>query len=111
MYYPVRHALIQHIVSSIQRLGFTATATIEQKRLAVDLCEIVIKWEMQRVKEEEGASPSGTPAAGSPAAPVVVGVKRPSSDALASDSKRKAGAGGATGRHRNFDCKMHMVVS
>ena len=35
VYYPVRHHLIQHVVSSIQRLGFTATATIEQKRLAV----------------------------------------------------------------------------
>ncbi len=52
VYYPVRHHLIQHVVSSVQRLGFTATATIEQKRLAVDLCEIVIKWEMQRVKDE-----------------------------------------------------------
>jgi len=36
VYYPVRHHLIQHVVSSIQRLGFTATATIEQKRLAVE---------------------------------------------------------------------------
>ena len=52
VYYPVRHHLIQHVVSSIQRLGFTATATIEQKRLAVDLCEIVIKWEIQRIREE-----------------------------------------------------------
>ncbi len=54
VYYPVRHHLIQHVVSSVQRLGFTATATIEQKRLAVDLCEIVIKWESQRVKDEAG---------------------------------------------------------
>jgi hypothetical protein len=44
VYYPVRHHLMQHIVSSIQRLGFTATATLEQKRLAVDLCEVAIKW-------------------------------------------------------------------
>jgi transformation/transcription domain-associated protein len=45
---------MQHIVSSIQRLGFTATATLEQKRLAVDLCEVAIKWEVQRAKEEAG---------------------------------------------------------
>jgi len=50
----VRHHLMQHIVSSIQRLGFTATATLEQKRLAVDLCEVAIKWEVQRAKEEAG---------------------------------------------------------
>ena len=49
VYYPVRHHLVQHIVSSIQRLGFNATATIEQKKLAVDLCEIAIKWEVQVV--------------------------------------------------------------
>ena len=57
VYYPVRHHLIQHIVTSIQRLGFTATSAIEQKRLAVDLCEIVIKWEMQRVRDEEPQQP------------------------------------------------------
>lgn len=53
VYYPVRHHLMQHIVSSIQRLGFTATATLEQKRLAVDLCEVAIKWEVQRAREEQ----------------------------------------------------------
>lgn len=52
VYYPVRHYLIQHIVSSIQRLGFNAAATIEQKKLAVDLCEIAIKWEVQRARDE-----------------------------------------------------------
>ena len=57
VYYPVRHHLIQHIVTSIQRLGFTATSAIERKRLAVDLCEIVIKWEMQRVRDEEPQQP------------------------------------------------------
>ena len=59
VYYPVRHHLMQHIVSSIQRLGFTATATLEQKRLAVDLCEVAIKWEVQRAKEEASAGAGG----------------------------------------------------
>jgi transformation/transcription domain-associated protein len=67
VYYPVRHHLIQHVVSSIQRLGFTATATIEQKRLAVDLCEIVIKWEVQRIKEDlDGDSSVASPQVPSP---------------------------------------------
>ena len=64
VYYPVRHHLIQHVVSSIQRLGFTATATIEQKKLAVDLCEIVIKWEMQRIREENEGDSSSVPSPG-----------------------------------------------
>ncbi len=53
VYYPVRHHLIQHMVSSIQRLGFTPNATIEHRKLAVDLAEVIIKWEVQRIKDEQ----------------------------------------------------------
>ncbi|CAH1788418.1 unnamed protein product [Owenia fusiformis] len=57
VYYPVRHHLIQHMVGSIQRLGFTPSATMEHRKLAVDQAEVIIKWEVQRVKEEaEGSS-------------------------------------------------------
>ncbi|KAL3832377.1 hypothetical protein ACJMK2_024027 [Sinanodonta woodiana] len=53
VYYPVRHHLIQHMVSSLQRLGFTASATIEHRKLAVDLAEVIIKWEIQRMKDDQ----------------------------------------------------------
>eukprot|EP00094_Tigriopus_californicus_P003836 TCALIF_03692-PA protein Name:"Similar to TRRAP Transformation/transcription domain-associated protein (Homo sapiens)" AED:0.01 eAED:0.01 QI:3/1/1/1/1/1/3/160/3083 len=104
VYYPVRHHLIQHIVSSIQRLGFTATATIEQKKLAVDLCEIVINWEKHRVKEESEANAdssssastgSGTGASNAPTTNpaggevVVGGVKRSASTDIGPEMKRK----------------------
>lgn len=52
VYYPVRHNLIQHMVSSTQRLGFSASATIEYRKLAVELAEVIIKWELQRIKDE-----------------------------------------------------------
>ncbi|MGH0116979.1 UNVERIFIED_CONTAM: hypothetical protein FKN15_024924 [Acipenser sinensis] len=52
VYYPVRHHLVQHMVSAMQRLGFTPSVTIEQRKLAVDLAEVVIKWELQRIKEQ-----------------------------------------------------------
>ncbi len=92
VYYPVRHHLIQHVVSSVQRLGFTATATIEQKRLAVDLCEIVIKWEMQRVKDDTGVDLETTEP--QPITQVVggmiQGVKRGSVDqSIVPDAKRQ----------------------
>nr|CAH7738958.1 unnamed protein product [Callosobruchus chinensis] len=58
VYYPVRHHLIQHMVSSIQRLGFSPTATLEHRKLAVELAEVIIKWEMYGIKEEsENAEP------------------------------------------------------
>ena len=52
VYYPVRHHLVQYMVTSIQRLGFTPTATLEHKKLAVDLAEVVLKWEVQRMRDE-----------------------------------------------------------
>ncbi|KAL0100349.1 hypothetical protein PUN28_019603 [Cardiocondyla obscurior] len=52
VYYPVRHHLVQHIVNSIQRIGCTPTATIEHRRLAVELAEVIVKWELYRIKEE-----------------------------------------------------------
>jgi transformation/transcription domain-associated protein len=86
VYYPVRHHLIQHVVTSVQRLGFTATATIEQKRLAVDLCEVVIKWETQRAKEEHS---SDDPTSSTIVTPVPIGIKRPSTDqTMLPDPKR-----------------------
>lgn len=53
LYYPVRHHLVAHMVSSVQRLGFTANAQMEHKKLSVDLAEVIIKWEMQRNREEQ----------------------------------------------------------
>ncbi|XP_061912070.1 transformation/transcription domain-associated protein isoform X1 [Entelurus aequoreus] len=56
VYYPVRHHLVQHMISAMQRLGFTPTVTIEQRKLAVDLAEVVIKWELQRIKDQQPES-------------------------------------------------------
>lgn len=52
VYYPVRHHLVQHMVGSIQRLGFSPTATLEHRKLAVELAEVIIKWEVYGIKEE-----------------------------------------------------------
>uniref|UniRef100_A0AAY5KGU4 Transformation/transcription domain-associated protein n=1 Tax=Esox lucius TaxID=8010 RepID=A0AAY5KGU4_ESOLU len=62
VYYPVRHHLVQHMISAMQRLGFTPSVTIEQRKLAVDLAEVVIKWELQRIKDgsDPGVSGEGT---------------------------------------------------
>ncbi|KAK7066693.1 hypothetical protein SK128_022508, partial [Halocaridina rubra] len=52
VYYPVRHHLTHHITQAMHRLGFTPTANLDQRRLAVDLAEVCIKWEEQRVRED-----------------------------------------------------------
>lgn len=52
VYYPVRHHLVQQMINSISRLGFSPNATIEYRKLSVELAEVIIKWELQRIKEE-----------------------------------------------------------
>ncbi|KAL7737489.1 hypothetical protein ACLKA6_007623 [Drosophila palustris] len=53
VYFPVRHQLVQHLINYMQRLGFPPSASIEHKKLAVDLAEVIIKWELHRIKEDE----------------------------------------------------------
>jgi transformation/transcription domain-associated protein len=52
VYYPVRLQLITHMVTAIQRLGFAPTSTFEHRKLAVELAEVIIKWELERIKNE-----------------------------------------------------------
>ena len=92
VYYPVRHHLTNHITQAMQRLGFTPTANLDQRKLAVDLAEICIKWEEQRVKEEvDGDSLSD----GSGSTP---GQTKRSSSVDAPDTKRPRLSVGSTSR-------------
>ncbi|XP_069681279.1 transformation/transcription domain-associated protein isoform X3 [Periplaneta americana] len=87
VYYPVRHHLVQHMVNSIQRLGFSPTATIEHRKLAVELAEVIIKWELQRIKDESDSQEIGGMPSGA-------GMKRPSlDDALGLDSRKRHASG------------------
>ncbi|KAA0197800.1 hypothetical protein HAZT_HAZT001767 [Hyalella azteca] len=53
VYQPVRQHLVHHITSAMHKLGFSITANMDQKRLAVDLAEVCIKWEERRVADEK----------------------------------------------------------
>ncbi|GFR25610.1 hypothetical protein TNCT_594364 [Trichonephila clavata] len=95
VYYPVRHHLIHHMVSSVQRLVFTPNATIEHKRLAVDLAEVIIRWEIQRHKEEAERNQYGIDK-NEPPDPMQgagIGLKRNSIDSL--DTKRSRNPSGS----------------
>jgi len=34
------------------KLAFISSATFEQKKLAVEMAEVIIKWELQRIRNE-----------------------------------------------------------
>lgn len=46
------------MVNSITRLGFSATATNDHRKLAVELAEVIIKWELYRIKDSGDSEPS-----------------------------------------------------
>ncbi|CAH1110190.1 unnamed protein product [Psylliodes chrysocephalus] len=87
VYYPVRHHLVQHMVSSIQRLGFSPTATLEHRKLAVELAEVIIKWEIYGIKEE--SETTETTENGS--------TKRPSIEESGESSRKKLAVPGPSG--------------
>ncbi|XP_034049033.1 transformation/transcription domain-associated protein isoform X2 [Thalassophryne amazonica] len=96
VYYPVRHHLVQHMISAMQRLGFTPSVTIEQRKLAVDLAEVVIKWELQRIKDQQPESEAEVGAGGEGTSGGSVGVKRGLSvETAGQDVKRFRTATGA----------------
>jgi transformation/transcription domain-associated protein len=93
VYYPVRHHLVQYMITSIQRLGFTPTATLEHKKLAVELAEVVLKWELQRMKDEAdsgGESCDETMPSGS--------VKRSGNDGLPEAKKPRLASSSSSGK-------------
>uniref|UniRef100_A0A0R3RGM5 Non-specific serine/threonine protein kinase n=1 Tax=Elaeophora elaphi TaxID=1147741 RepID=A0A0R3RGM5_9BILA len=61
IYYNVRHQMLQVILNGVQRL-MLAQGTLENRRTAIDVCEMVIKWEQWRLKQteelEKGSEPS-----------------------------------------------------
>ncbi|CAH2988559.1 unnamed protein product [Chilo suppressalis] len=89
VYYPVRHALVGHMVAAMQRLGFSATASPEHRRLAVDLAEVALKWELQRIRDHThddtvvATSPSGS-------------IKRISGEEGTSDARKALNTGWAS---------------
>lgn len=40
------------MVNALQRLGFSASSTLEHKKLGCELAEVIIRWELQRIKDE-----------------------------------------------------------
>ncbi|CAH2104885.1 unnamed protein product [Euphydryas editha] len=89
VYYPVRHALVGHMVAAMQRLGFSATASLEHRRLAVDLAEVALKWDLQRIRDH---SPPDTVLSTSPSG----AMKRASSDDSGNEARKALNTGWAS---------------
>ncbi|RUS77842.1 hypothetical protein EGW08_014394 [Elysia chlorotica] len=99
VYYPVRHSLLQHMVNSLQKLGFSLNASSEHRKLSVDLADIIIKWELMRLKEEQESS-VGTPA--SAAASQAAGIKRALGSVSSPQDPRRTKTGAVSAFSESF---------
>ena len=75
----------------MQRLGFTQSATIEHRKLAIDMAEVVQEWEKRRYKEEQAAQAAVTGDSGS--ATAAAGVKRQASQEVGSGKVQRGSMG------------------
>uniref|UniRef100_UPI00359021B0 transformation/transcription domain-associated protein-like n=1 Tax=Myxine glutinosa TaxID=7769 RepID=UPI00359021B0 len=76
VYYPFRHTLVQHMVAAMQRLGFTPNASLEKRKLAIDVADVIVKWEVQRDLEVQAAAAPDEEEASSGCPDIVGGVGR-----------------------------------
>lgn len=52
IYYHVRHQMLQVILNGTQRL-MVGQGSLDNRRITIDVCEMVIKWEQWRLKQTE----------------------------------------------------------
>lgn len=78
IYYPVRHHLIQNMIQSMQRLE--TSNSVEYRKLAIDIAEVIINWELKRIKDTNECNETVTE----------VGLKRSLIDVLPTASKKQA---------------------
>ena len=53
VFYFIRHSLINHLIISLQKISLSANSTPENRTLAIDLAEVILKWEAKRFSEYE----------------------------------------------------------
>lgn len=79
IYYPVRHQLIQNMINSMQRLE--SSNSVDYRKLAIDIAEVIINWELRRIKESNESDEKVTETGG---------VKRSLQDVLQIAVKKQA---------------------
>lgn len=94
LYYPIRTHLIPLMISSIHRLGYNTGGTIENRKTAVDLCEVIMRWEMIRQKDVRAVDQQQAAIADKPSADVPQEEKK--SDPQAGGDQQQASSGDKT---------------
>lgn len=53
VFYLIRHSLINHLIGSFQKVGLATNSQPENRTLAIDLTETILRWEAQRMRDTE----------------------------------------------------------
>jgi len=44
------------MLNTMNKLAFMSSASFEQKKLAIEMSEVIIKWELQRIRDENNTA-------------------------------------------------------
>lgn len=53
VFYFIRHMLINHLIGSFQKVYYSVNYPAENRSLAIELCETILRWEAQRIRDLE----------------------------------------------------------
>lgn len=60
LFYKFRTQFLAQMVNTLSRLRLPANASMENRRMAVDMARVIVEWEVRRVKSSTASQPSGT---------------------------------------------------
>jgi transformation/transcription domain-associated protein len=60
LFYQSRGQFVPHMVNSLARIGLLPNSPNENRKLAVDLAELIINWEKQRITENDQKEQNGS---------------------------------------------------
>ena len=60
IYYPIYRSIIHYMISTMQKISSTGVASKENRKLCLDIADVILKWELQRAKEEKNPVEGGT---------------------------------------------------
>ena len=60
LYYPIYRNIIHYMIAAMQKISSAGMLSKENRSICLDIAEVVLKWELQRAKDEKGSVERGS---------------------------------------------------
>ena len=61
LYYPIYRNIIHYMIAAMQKISSSGMLSKENRSICLDIAEVVLKWELQRAKDEKGSERVSAP--------------------------------------------------